>query len=103
MYGIAFFLFLQTLFGAPIYLIAAVLQGIWLHSRGTSVPASIGVPVLSTILSILAGAAIWSQFFMGTEMIFIGKTIHLPALIASGVLFPVVAVLLQSRLNRSHD
>lgn len=86
-------LVIQALFGAPIYLIAGALQGIWLHSRGQSVAAVISTALLTTALTVVAGALIWRHYLLGTE-IMLWNTVNLPALIATAIVFPTITVLI---------
>lgn len=86
-------LLLQTISGAPIYLIAAVIQGIFLHSRGYSAAGAIATALLTIALAVVASVLIWNRFMMGIP-IMLWNTVNVPALVASVLVFPVVALLI---------
>ena len=81
--------------GAPITLMAMVLQGIWLHQFGRfSLPAVVATAGFSAILSLLAGLVLWGRVFAGSN-IMAWEVINLPAVLACVLVFPAVGLLVR--------
>lgn len=91
--GLAAIAWVQAWSGAPLYLMAAVLQGIWLHRHGFMLAGIMATAVFTTTLTILASLIVWDRYLSGIE-IMLWNTVNLPALIATCIVFPVVTVLI---------
>lgn len=89
-------LWTQTWSGAPLYLMAAVAQGLWLHRRGFDLAAIAATAMLSTLLAVLLGVVLWGRIFTGPEAgIMLWEVINLPGAIATAVVFPLVGVVVR--------
>lgn len=86
-------IWVQAWSGAPVYVLAALAQGIALHRLGFALAPIAGTALLSTGLSILAGVVLWGRLLVGSEVL-LWNVLNLPALIAAGLLFPLVGLLI---------
>lgn len=86
-------LLLQGLAGLPIYLIAAVFQGIFLHQRGYPVGGVLATVALTIALSLLASVALWGRFFSQVDILMWGA-VNLPAVVASIIVVPIITALI---------
>lgn len=84
---------LQAWSGAPLYLVASVLQGLWLHRRGYALTGIVATALLTSALTVLAGLVIWGRYLAGID-IMLWDAVNLPALIATIIVFPVVTALI---------
>lgn len=88
-------LWTQTWSGAPLYVLAILAQGLWLHQSGRiSLPAVACSAVFSAGLSILAGVIIWGRFFGGQD-IMLWQLLNIPAIFACFLVFPLVGLLVR--------
>ena len=93
--GLPEIFWIQAWSGAPLYLLACVAQGLWLHQRTRlDLAPLLAIGAFSTLLALLAGVVIWGRFFAGTS-IMLWQAVNLPALLACIIIFPIVTLLLQ--------
>lgn len=90
--GIGIIFLMQTITGGPIYMLAGVLQGIFLHYHGYSAVAAVATALLTTALTICASVLIWSQLTVGVPIMW--GAVNLPALVASVILYPLVTLVI---------
>lgn len=85
----------QAWSGSPLYVLACLAQGLWLHQRaGLGLSGLIATGCLSTLLTILAGVVLWGRLFAG-ESIMLWQAVNLPALCACALIYPIITVLVQ--------
>lgn len=86
-------LWTQAWSGAPLYLMGAVAQGLWLHRRGFALGALAAAAVLSTALAVLMGVVLWGRLFAGAGAeIMLWEVVNLPGAVAAAIAFPLVGV-----------
>lgn len=83
-------LWVQLWSGAPLYLLASVAMGVWLHHCGRFKLVSLVVlALLCTAVTVVASVLFWVRVLGPVDVMVLGA-VNLPALVCCLVIFPVI-------------